>query len=436
MSEVRPFRAVRPADNEKAGMIAALPYDVYSRSEAAEKVKGRPLSFLNIDRPETFFGPEQDMYAPEVYRKAREEYEKRKAAGDYIHDSEECYYLYELTMDGRSQTGYVGVVAVSDYESGICRKHENTVAEKEKDRICHISTLDAQTGPVFLGFHGNAELERMIPEIKSRKPVYDFVTEEGVGQRVWRINAADETRYIEECFRNVENTYIADGHHRAASAVKVALNKRTDRGEHGIRDRKGMNPEQLPESEFFLAALFPESELKIMSYNRIVSDLAGMSPEEFLERVENESAFHITESGILKDPEVLCPGEKNRIGMYLNGKYHLLSVKPEYAARTASDPVNSLDAALLQNTLLAPVLGIVDPRTDKRIRFVGGIRGLRPLVAEADAMTKDGNYAVSFAMYPTSMKELFRVADAGLLMPPKSTWFEPKLRSGLFIHEI
>lgn len=462
MSIIKPFKAVRPKDNEYAKLIAALPYDVYSREEAREAVKGKPLSFLNIDRPENFFDPAYDMYAPEVYEKAREEYEKRKKEGIFIKEERPSYYVYELTMDGRTQTGIVGVTAVSDYENGYCKKHENTVAEKEADRINHVDAMSAQTGPIFLAYHGHPAINQIICDAKISKPLFDFTSEEGIGQRVWRIDYPPLVKMIEKYFEFVEYTYIADGHHRAASAVRVSQKRRKDvpvsvmceaasadscdrtglKAGRTVKDLSGWSDKTdsfddgKVESEYFLSVLFPDSELKIMDYNRIVKDLNGLSVSEFIEKIEKETPFSAEKIGKSDDPEIMRPSSKNKVGMYLDGDYYMLSVDPSYAEGVMNDPVKSLDVSVLQDTLLGPVLGIGDPRTDSRIRFVGGIRGLLPLREEVDSLSKDGNNAVSFAMNPTSMEELFRVADAGLLMPPKSTWFEPKLRSGLFIHEI
>ncbi|MCQ2400532.1 MAG: DUF1015 family protein [Lachnospiraceae bacterium] len=460
MSTVKPFKAVRPKDNEFAKLIASLPYDVYTREEARKAVEGKPWSFLNIDRPETYFEPEHDMYAHEVYAKAKEEYERWKAEGALITELRPSYYVYELTMDGRTQTGIVGVTAVSDYENGFCRKHENTVAEKEADRISHVDTLSAQTGPIFLAYHGNPAINQIVNDTKVTKPMFDFTSEEGIRQRVWRMDYPPLVKMLEGYFEFVEFTYIADGHHRAASAVKVSQKRRKNNSAPGIceltsgddrndimagrtvkalsgwSDSKNTFDDDKIESEYFLSVLFPDSELKILDYNRIVKDLNGLSASEFIAKIENETPFSVEKIGKCGDPEIMRPSSKNRVGMYLCGEYYMLTVDPSYASSVKDDPVKSLDVSILQDTLLDPILGIGDPRTDKRIKFVGGIRGLLPLKDEVDSLTADGNCAVSFAMNPTSMDELFKVADAGLLMPPKSTWFEPKLRSGLFIHEI
>ena len=468
MSTVKPFRCVRPV-REKAAAIASLPYDVYSREESAEFVKDKPWSFLNIDRPETGFEPSHDMYAPEVYAYAVKTYQAWKDLGTFVQEEKPCYYVYELTMDGRTQTGITGTVAVSDYENGICKKHENTVAEKEADRIRHVDTMNAQTGPIFLAYRKTAELSDIVDRVKSAEPLFDFVTPEGIGQRVWVINDAETVAAVEKGFEHVPCTYIADGHHRAASAVKVSQKRRAD-------------GKASADSEHFLAVLFPDEELKIMDYNRIVKDLNGLTPEEFLKKIEKETPYRVSyvcEASGKEAEQKMKPQEKGQAGMCLAGKIYMLSEDPAYMASVADDPVKTLDVSVLQDTVLSPILGIGDPRTDKRIKFVGGIRGLRPLIDAAceqpaadgtlrvscsrapsklrgleartlsvplrsvhnrrppDALHRNPSASgVSFAMYPTSMSELFAVADAGLLMPPKSTWFEPKLRSGLFIHEI
>ncbi len=451
MSEVRPFRCVRPT-KEMAAKVASLPYDVYSRAESAEFVKDKPYTFLNIDRPETGFDPSYDMYAEEVYDYAKKTYEAWKKDGIFVQEEVPCYYVYELTMDGRTQTGITGAVAVKDYETGVCKKHENTVAEKEADRIHHVDTMSAQTGPIFLAYRRTDELSKLVEEIKKTEPLFDFVTLEGIGQRVWLVDDPETVAKIEKGFAHVPCTYIADGHHRAASAVKVSQRRRAA-------------GKASDDSEHFLAVLFPDEELKIMDYNRIVKDLNGLTPEEFLEKLEKETPYRaafVCEASDKDAEQKMKPRKKGQAGMCLAGKIYMLSEDPAYMASVAADPVKTLDVSVLQDTVLSPILGIGDPRTDKRIKFVGGIRGLRPLIdgicetseagglrgvrasrplsslgaLEHDTRRVPPASGVSFAMYPTSMSELFAVADAGLLMPPKSTWFEPKLRSGLFIHEI
>ena len=430
MAVIRAFQAVRPAE-DKAHEVAALPYDVYSREEAAEFVKGRPHSFLNIDRPETAFPKTQDMYADEVYAHARDTYEAWKREGIFVKEDTPCFYLYELTMNGRSQTGLVALSSVDDYLNGVCKKHENTVEEKERDRIRHVDTLSAQTGPIFLSYHEDKTVDEVTARVKKEAPLYDFTSEDGIRHRVWRISDAKEIRMLTDAFAKLGCTYIADGHHRAASAVKVALKRRAaDPGYTGEE-----------EYNYFLSVLFPDSELHIYDYNRVVKDLNGWTVPEFLGKLsEVFRGEEIPKNEA--DPDFWRPQKKGDVGMYLDGTYYMLHLKPGYVKERVNDPVLSLDVAALQDLVLSPILGIGDPRTDKRIAFVGGIRGLSELVKDADRYTAEHaaegeakkSPAVSFAMYPTSMQELFRVADAGLLMPPKSTWFEPKLRSGLFIH--
>ncbi len=409
MAIVKPFCAVRPSA-EAASQVAALPYDVYNRKEACEAVKGNPLSFLNIDRAETQFGEDVDMYADCVYEKAKELLEKRMADGTFIRDEIPCYYIYQQTMNGRSQTGLVACSSIDDYLNHVVKKHENTREEKEQDRIRHVDTTDAHTGPIFLAYRAKEELNRIIHRITTGHPLYDFVSEDNVEHRVWKIAAPGPIKEIEEAFLDVEATYIADGHHRAASAVKVGLMRREE------------NPGYTGEEAFnyFLSVLFPDEQLMIMPYNRVVADLNGMSSEEFLEKISR--CFVVKEEGMIP----YSPDKKGKFGMYLNRKWYSLEAKEELGT---DDPVDELDVSILQNALLGPILGIGDPRTDKRIDFIGGIRGLK----ELERRTEE-DMAVGFALYPTSIKELLDVADANRLMPPKSTWFEPKLRSGLFIH--
>ncbi|MCI9181115.1 MAG: DUF1015 domain-containing protein [Lachnospiraceae bacterium] len=409
MAIVKPFCAVRPSA-EAASQVAALPYDVYNRKEACEAVKGNPLSFLNIDRAETQFGEDVDMYADCVYEKAKELLEKRMADGTFIRDEIPCYYIYQQTMNGRSQTGLVACSSIDDYLNHVVKKHENTREEKEQDRIRHVDTTDAHTGPIFLAYRAKEELNRIIHRITTGHPLYDFVSEDNVEHRVWKIAAPGPIKEIEEAFLDVEATYIADGHHRAASAVKVGLMRREE------------NPGYTGEEAFnyFLSVLFPDEQLMIMPYNRVVADLNGMSSEEFLEKISR--CFVVKEEGMIP----YSPDKKGKFGMYLNRKWYSLEAKEELGT---DDPVDELDVSILQNALLGPILGIGDPRTDKRIDFIGGIRGLK----ELERRTEE-DMAVGFALYPTSIQELLDVADANRLMPPKSTWFEPKLRSGLFIH--
>ena len=438
MADIRPFKAVRPAAG-LAEKVAALPYDVYSREEAAAYVKDRPLSFLNIDRPETAFPPESDMYADEVYDHAAELYEKEKAEGVFIQDELPCYYVYELCMDGRRQTGIAALSSVDDYLNGICRKHENTVEEKELDRIRHVDRLSAQTGPIFLSYHDDPRIDDVVSCIKAGEPLYAFVSEDGIGHRLWRVSDGETVGRLSELFSELPCTYIADGHHRAASAVKVALRRRAQEESRDGGAREGWH-----EHDGFLSVLFPDTELRIYDYNRVVSSLNGLSESEFLKRIGE--SFDIEKMGTARAletseeqlSELMRPKEKYEIGLYIGGSIYKLRLRDELRGPIASDPRRRLDVSVLQELVLSPILSIEDPRTDKRISFVGGIRGLSELlrlVDDIDEEKKGADMGAAFAMYPTSMEELFSVADAGLLMPPKSTWFEPKLRSGFLIHE-
>ena len=411
MAVVKPFICIRPA-KEKVAKVASLPYDVYNRKEACAAVAGNPVSFLNIDRAETQFSDDVDTYADCVYEKARELLDTQIAEGVYVTDAGDHYYLYELTMDGRSQTGIVACSSIDDYVNGVVKKHENTREDKELDRIRHVDTVNAQTGPIFLAYRQNETLKAIVAEEKAKPFLYDFVSDDGIRHRVWKIDDPAQTAAIEAAFAAIPATYIADGHHRAASAVKVGLKRRAE------------NPGYTGEEPFnyFLSVLFPDEELMILPYNRVVKDLNGMSREQFFEAVKGK--FELEEIG--KEP--YAPAEKGTFGMYLDNTWYALKVLPQYRS---ADPVKGLDVSILQDQLLGPVLGIGDPRTDKRIDFIGGIRGLK----ELERRVRE-DMEIAFSMYPTSIEELLAVADAGLLMPPKSTWFEPKLRSGLFIHKL
>ena len=424
---VKPFAAVRPTASV-ADQVAALPYDVYDRAEAAVVVDGEPLSFLNIDRPETQFPADADMYAPEVYAKARELFDARRVDGTFVTEPAPCFYLYELTMNERSQTGVVACCAIDDYLENVIKKHENTLEKKELDRIRHIDALDAQTGPIFLTYRDSDVIDILVAAVKKTAPLYDFTGEDGVTHRVWRMAAASEEAACSQAyaglvaaFAKVPCAYIADGHHRAASAVKVGL------------ARREANPgyDGTEEFNYFMSVLFPASQLSILAYNRVVRDLNGLTKDEFLNALAGENGpFEI----IHTQESQLEPIDKGAVGMYLDREWYGLGVKPEFES---SDPVDGLDVSILQEKVLAPILGIGDPRTDERIEFVGGIRGLRELERKVNRIDARGDGpAVAFAMFPTSIDELLNVADANRLMPPKSTWFEPKLRSGLFAHLI
>jgi len=411
MAEIKPFRGVRPA-SELVEKIAALPYDVYSSSEAREIVEKNPLSFLKIDRAETQFSVGTDMYSEQVYDCARDTLYSMKDAGEFIQDENSCYYIYALTMDGRTQTGLVCCVSIDDYLNNIVKKHENTREEKELDRIRHVDVCSAHTGPIFLTYRSNPMTQEKIAQAVEEQPLYDFTSEDGIRHQVWKMEDPAWQEAVTGLFGSMESLYVADGHHRAASAVKVGLKRRKE------------NPDYTGKEEFnyFLSVLFPAEELKIFDYNRIVHevdfDLLRKLPEILQEK------FHVENIGT----EIVKPQAKGEMGMYVNGCWYRVKAKEEICSE---DPVEGLDVSVLQNEVLKPLFGIDDPKTDPRMQFVGGIRGLKTL---QDTVDEDGN-AAAFAMFPTSMEELLAVADCGKLMPPKSTWFEPKLRSGLLIHE-
>lgn len=434
MPVIRPFQCVRPSV-ENASSIAALPYDVYNREEAREAVRRNPLSFLKIDRAETQFPEETDMYSPQVYEQAGKTLDEMLADGLFLRDEEPCYYLYALTFAGRTQTGIVGCASIDDYLNGTIRKHENTKADKEQDRICHVDTLSAQTGPIFLAYRAQPELKQLTRIVKTGAPLYDFTSEDGIRHQIWRIDpkmplcpqkAASDgygekpdsvqtvSEQINRLFSDMNHVYIADGHHRAASAVKVGLKRRKE-----YPDYQGTE-----EFNYFLSVLFPDDELKIFDYNRVVTGLNGYTFTELLHA--------LNEKFIIEKSALPCrPQHKGEIALYGGGAWYRLTA---HADLYTQDLVRDLDVSILQDHVLEPLLGIRNPRADSRLQFVGGIRGLEELVRLVD---QDGSAEsrIAFAMFPTSMEELLAVADSGQLMPPKSTWFEPKLRSGLFIHE-
>lgn len=409
MATVKPFRCLHPAEGYFE-RVAALPYDVYTRAEARAEVLGKPWSFLNIDRPETQFPEDTDMYAPAVYEKAAQMLSEWEKKGVLVEEQEQCYYIYSLTMDGREQNGIVGCCAVDDYLDGTIRKHEFTLAKKEEDRIRHVEACAAQTGPIFLAYRHRDDLKEIIKAVKSEQPMFDYISEDGVRHAGWQVKDAQMNRQICKAFEETPRTYIADGHHRCASAVKVALRRRAEHP--GYTGKEEFN--------YFLSILFSDDELCILPYNRLVKDINGMDTETFLEKVQKR--FLIEKRDALVTPE-----EKGTFGLYLDHTWYLLRVK---AALAGGDEVASLDVSYLQRYFLEEILNIHDPKNDPRISFAGGIRGTAYL---AKRCQEDMRLAVS--MYPTSISELLAVADAGKMMPPKSTWFEPKLRSGLFIHK-
>jgi len=412
MATVKPFLCIRP-EEKVAPRVAALPYDVYNRTEAKQEVLREPMSFLQVDRAETNFPEDVDTYDPRVYAKAKELLSKMLEEGVFLTEKEECYYVYELVMSGRSQTGLVACASIDDYLGNIIKKHENTREDKEQDRIHHVDQCDMHTGPIFLAYRAHITISEVVSEAKEEVPIYQFVSTDGISHNVWKIDQMDRIQVIQEAFNQIDSIYIADGHHRAASAVKVGLKRREQTPEYTGRE----------EFNYFLSVLFPHDQLMIMSYNRTVKDLNGLTKDGFILKIKE----HFEVNYIGEAP--FAPYKKSTYGMYLEDGWYSLTAKE--SLRAVTDPVDSLDVALLQDYLLGPILGIADPRVDKRIDFIGGIRGLKELERRVrEDMT------VAFSMYPTSIEELFAVSDAGKLMPPKSTWFEPKLRSGLFLHKL
>lgn len=410
MAKIKPFKGYRPVP-ELCSRVAALPYDVMTSEEAREIVKGNPYSFLHVDRAEIDLPEGTDIYSGEVYEKAADNLNKMIEDGIFIQDEKPVFYIYSLTMDGRTQTGLVVCTAVDEYLNNTIKKHEHTRADKEQDRINHVDYCNANTGPIFLTYRQNADVDEIINAETAKKPIYDFISEDGVEHRVWVIDNDEAISSLVEDFKAVPSLYIADGHHRNASAVKVGL-KRRGSGEY----------DKDAEFNYYLSVLFPSNQLHIMDYNRVVKDLNGLSKAEFISKIGE--SFDVTESNL-----PVKPNEMHTFGMYIDKKWYLLKAKDKIIA---GDSVGSLDVSILQSSLLTPILGIGDPRTDKRIDFIGGIRGLDELVKRVDR----GEMAVAFSMYPTTMNQLMNIADDDKVMPPKSTWFEPKLRSGIFIHKL
>jgi uncharacterized protein (DUF1015 family) len=414
MVVIRPFSAVRPR-KELADKVAALPYDVMDSAEAMEMVKDNPYSFLHVDKAEIDLEPGIDLYDAKVYDKARQTLMRFIEEGTLIREPKAALYIYTLVMNGHSQTGLVSLCSIDDYQNNVIKKHEFTRAEKEEDRMRHVDTTNFHTGPIFLTYLNQEKITSTIENFKKYNlPIYDFVAEDGVKHTAWAILDESIIEELTKAFKDVAALYIADGHHRAASAVKVGLKRREE------------NPAFTGDEEFnyFLSVIFPENELMIMDYNRLVRDLNGYSKEDFLKRLEQD--FSVT----LYEEEGPCaPAQKHEFGMYLEGKWYRLQAKSHIIFD--EDPLKRLDAKILQDNLLHPVLGIEDPRVDKRIDFVGGIRGLKELEKRVNSDMK-----VAFALYPTTIMDLISIADEGMVMPPKSTWFEPKLRSGLFLHDL
>lgn len=411
MALYRAFQAFRP-EKSKQALIPALPYDVMNSDEAKEMVKDNPYSFLHIDKAEIDLPKGTDIYSDEVYRKAKENLEKLEKTGALIQDKKPCFYIYRQIMNGRSQTGIVGCASIDDYMNNIIKKHEHTLAKKEKDRIRHVDTCNANTGPIFLTYRKNDIISNTVNAWASaHESVYDFVAD-GVNQTVWVIDDENIINTISTEFAKIDALYIADGHHRCASAVKVGQKRREKKPDYTGDE----------EFNFFLSVAFPDDELEIMDYNRVVKDLNGMSREEFLSSLSHSFDVEKVETQYK-------PTKRHTFGMLIENDWYKLSAKEQIIDE--SDPVKRLDVSILQDNLLSPILDIDDPKTNDRIDFIGGIRGL----SELERRCKE-DMKLAFAMYPTSIGDLMSIADANLIMPPKSTWFEPKLLSGIFIHHL
>ncbi|MGG7059061.1 DUF1015 domain-containing protein [Clostridium nigeriense] len=410
MAIIRPFKAIRPI-KELGEKIAALPYDVMNSDEARERVKDNPYSFLHVDKAEVDLPEEIDVYDDRVYEKAKENLDKMIDDGLYIEDTKPNYYIYRQVMNGRSQTGLVACASIDDYTNNIIKKHELTREEKEIDRINHVYKCGAHTGPIFLTYRENKNISNIVNEWVKKEPIYDFKADDGIIHTVWIIDDEGTVNRLQDLFKTVKYLYIADGHHRSASAVKVGHIKRAEKESYTGEE----------EFNFFLSISYPDSELEVLDYNRTVKDLNGLSKDDFLSKVKEN--FEVVES-----KEQVKPKGKHTFGMYLEDQWYLLKAKN--GIFNPDDPVDRLDVSILQNSLLKPILGIDDPRKSKRIKFIGGIRGLNELERRAKTDMK-----ISFSMYPTTIEDIMAIADSGEIMPPKSTWFEPKPRSGLFIHK-
>jgi uncharacterized protein (DUF1015 family) len=411
VAAIYPFRALRPPA-EKVAEVAAVPYDVVNTEEARSLASGNPLSFLHVSRPEIDLPEGTNVYADEVYEKARENFEALRRGGTLVEEDAPALYVYRLRMGGHTQTGVAAAFSVDEYDRDLIRKHERTRPDKENDRTRHILALRAQTGPVFLTYRADRRVDALVEAETQAAPLYDFEAPDGVRHTVWRAAAAEQ---LARCFAEVPALYIADGHHRAASASRAR------------EALKAQNPAHTGNEAYnrFLAVVFPDEQMQILPYHRVVKDLNGRSPEEFLAAVHGR--FNVTE-----DAKREGPGTPGHWHMYLGGRWYGLTLRDDAARTLSDDPTSALDVSLLQNNLLDPVLGVTDPRTDKRIDFVGGIRGTR----ELERLVGSGAAQVAFALYATSIEDLLRVSDAGGVMPPKSTWFEPKLRDAILIHTI
>jgi uncharacterized protein (DUF1015 family) len=408
MSVLQPFRAYRPRP-EQAREVASFPYDVLSSQEARELARGNPISFLHVCKPEIDLDPSIDVHDDRVYARGRENLRRLIAEGTLRRDASPGLYVYQQRMGDRVQAGLVALCSVREYEQGLIKKHEHTRPEKEDDRTRHVTESNANAEPVFLAYRARKEIDERVDAVRARPPAFDFIASDGIGHALWVISEPGEIAALVRLFAEVPALYVADGHHRTAAAVR-----------HGQKMRAAHPGGRGDEPyESFMAVVFPHDQLKILDYNRVVKDLNGRGAEAFLAKV--------AERFIVGPGEAVTPATPRSFGMFLGGRWHRLEARP--GTYPAADPVRGLDVSILQDNLLAPILGIADPRKDQRIDFVGGIRGL----AELEKRCREG-WAVAFALHPTSLDELMRVADSGVVMPPKSTWFEPKLRSGLTVN--
>jgi uncharacterized protein (DUF1015 family) len=412
MSLVLPFKAVRP-EQKFVSQVAALPYDVMTREEGQKAVLGNALSFMHVEKSEIDVPDGTKSDDSIIYQTAKRNFIDMRTKGILLQDESPCFYIYRQQMGSQIQTGIVGLMSAAEYDAGKIKKHELTRQDKEEDRIRHVDTVNAQTGPVFISYRERQSLNKIVDEITVLVPEYDFTAEDGVKHTVWVVADAEKIDKIKKAFSEVDALYIADGHHRAAAATTIARTRRAKDSSRGASN----------EYESVLAVFFPHTQLKIMDYNRAVKDLNGLTPKKFIETI----SLNFTVTKTFKDRS---PKRLHDFGMYLDGEWYKITIKE--GVYNANDPVASLDAAILQDHLLYPVLGIKNPRIDDRIKFIGGIRGMDEL---EKLVNKDG-FAVAFSVYPTTMEQIIKVADAGAIMPPKSTWFEPKLRSGIFTHKL
>ena len=404
MATLKPFTALRP-QAELAAQICELPYDVMSSDEARVLAAGNPLSFLHVSKPEIDLPPATDIYAPEVYARGRENFHKLISQGALKQDAQPCFYLYRQIMGPHTQVGLVAAASCEEYLSGIIKKHELTRPDKEDDRVRHIEALNSQTGPVFLTYRAVAVLDEFVAKIGTAPPDVDFTGKDGVRHSSWRVSDAAGIEFIAEQFARIPFLYIADGHHRSAAAARV-YQSRSGSGHSGS----------------FLTVIFPHNQMQILPYNRVLKDLNGLSGAQLLQKLD--AVFVIQPAGAAK------PTRKHELGLFIGGQWHTLTFRSPFT--TTSDPIEKLDVTLLQKNVLDPIFGITDQRTSKRINFVGGIRG----TAELEKLVNSGEYACAFSLFPTSIEDLMTIADAGGIMPPKSTWFEPKLRDAMFCHMI